>query len=1004
MLVSRTSRRTLAVWIALALAWPLFAWTAEEAEGARIDFARAVRVEDLKLETGAGFLHIADGTLFPSTSAGDRIVEIVLLGEATIHFTPPDDVEATQLELFTGQSELEEQVDEAVLVVCNDDAAKLLMDRPVVGETTEDVRTRVTELYREWIEGPGRRQLNVEEALLLDSIGDPRYEGYFAARLHNEELGTFILVVDPVEREQVTLGQFVAADTTEKEEKKIRKYLHRQQRRGKLMGVVLEDFGTWDTWVSTTLRDDAGEPSFGAAAFEPLKYTLDVTIGDSGKDITASARIDLEPRQSDVRFVRLMLHQDLVVDAVLGPDGAELQFGRNGSMLDVTLPDAPDGEAQTHVEVRYHGVMLEKVGSKVFSLRDTFYWYPHVGLEDRATYEVMLRYPRRFDLMASGKKVEEGEDAEARQKWERRWLGVPSMAFSFEIGDYEVRRIAAGKVAVTVAFDRFGDDALAEIHDEVLDTIRSSMQYYEKTFGPYPLDYLTVVTVPRLDSQGFLGFVTLSDLLMEDLGMLGLLLGFEDRRTVIAHEIAHQWWGNLVGWKSYRDQWLSEAMANYAAMIWARDRLPEDEQPRIGPTTGWQDQLTDVTDEGHAIESLGPLVLGGRLESSLSSGAYSAIVYKKGAVILNMLGKAYGDENFLKMLHELVRVASHKLIDSRDFITILEKTSGSELQWFADQYIFNTGLPEVYYDYEFTAAEDGKWKVSGSAKQQTPYRYTYSVERLSDGRLDVRRATVDQMDVSDSALTVPVRIAVYNPIGKRPASDKKKGKKGGSSAREPVSNASIDGRMMIRGKQHDFEFEVGYQPMEMWFDPKREVFGRFFSENDIPKRVMYYKGLDAVAAGNLEEGAEFFRRALEESAKGIDSPSVVADAINERRERSLDVRIRAQLAWLHMDRGDIDQAAQHLELLRKERKRAYFMADSYLRIGEGRLKLLQGDAEGAYARLSKNNRKRIWFVRPSGYALLAIAAKQTGNDKVYDAAMKKARRRGIDVKLLEEGS
>src|SRR5690606_41036364 len=139
-------------------------------------------------------------------------------------------------------------------------------------------------------------------------------------------------------------------------------------------------------------------------------------------------------------------------------------------------------------------------------------------------------------------------------------------------------------------------------------------------------------STPRDFSQSLPGLVTLSNPMMADLGWLGALAGVEDRRTVVVHELAHQWWGHLVGWRGYRDQWLSEAMANYAAVAWARATLPAGERPVFGPTARWRAALEAETADGRTIESLGPLVAGFRLASSKSAEAYAAIGDRKSVV------------------------------------------------------------------------------------------------------------------------------------------------------------------------------------------------------------------------------------------------------------------------------------------------------------------------------------------------------------------------------------
>ena len=116
------------------------------------------------------------------------------------------------------------------------------------------------------------------------------------------------------------------------------------------------------------------------------------------------------------------------------------------------------------------------------------------------------------------------------------------------------------------------------------------------------------------------------------------LLGSEDPRTVIAHEIAHQWWGHRVGWLTDRDQWLSESLADYSAELYARRKLV-DLGGWSSPTTGWREEMEQPVG-AFRLGDVGPVVMGSRLNSSLTDSAYGSIAYKKGAVVLQMLGAA----------------------------------------------------------------------------------------------------------------------------------------------------------------------------------------------------------------------------------------------------------------------------------------------------------------------------------------------------------------------------
>src|SRR6185503_20042896 len=133
---------------------------------------------------------------------------------------------------------------------------------------------------------------------------------------------------------------------------------------------------------------------------------------------------------------------------------------------------------------------------------------------------------------------------------------APPSAFPSRSAISRSRTVRAGHVEVRFAFGSGSSRVGRGVKDDVIKAVTDSLTYYEDRFGPYPLDDLTVTTANRGFSQGMLGFVTLSDFVLNDLGMWNRFFGLPDRRLVVAHEIAHQWWGNQVGWTSYRDQWI----------------------------------------------------------------------------------------------------------------------------------------------------------------------------------------------------------------------------------------------------------------------------------------------------------------------------------------------------------------------------------------------------------------------------------------------------------------
>jgi aminopeptidase N len=294
-----------------------------------------------------------------------------------------------------------------------------------------------------------------------------------------------------------------------------------------------------------------------------------------------------------------------------------------------------------------------------------------------------------MDLVAAGRRTDGGKEGGLR--WERRVTERPTFGVSFEVGSFKEYHARAGDMALTLYVDYFSSSVVNPWRDELLEAVAGSLENYGEVFGEYPFDELTVVTAPRGFSQSLLGFVTLSSAMVGDLGSLSFFL--EDRRTVVAHEVAHQWWGYVVGWKGYRDQWISEAMANYSALLYARNRL--EERPWRGPTTGWCTALTRTTADGRPLESIGPVVLGARLISSHAEGAYEAIVYQKGAVVLDMIARIFGEETFLKVLGAIARAVDFRSVSTEDFVALIEKASGAELAPFAAQ---RRGDPRAAYN------------------------------------------------------------------------------------------------------------------------------------------------------------------------------------------------------------------------------------------------------------------------------------------------------------------
>jgi hypothetical protein len=955
----------------------------------RIDAApqQAVRVDGFRLNTGLGELLLERGVLVPSTPVAGKPVEFAFIGRGRALLDPVEEVERSQLELFTGSPTLDEAFDEAVLVVALDSAVDALAALPSAAD--HESVSRAADIFDRWRASAERKLLEVDARLLRDGVGDPLAQGFFCASIRGSELGDVLWVIDPLADEQLTVGQFVRPELTTADRKRATRHLQREQRRGKLIGRTLADLGVWDTWVSLSLRGEDGSLTPGSTGVESRHYDLEVSLRGRMLELSGTARIELDVLVDNLRAVTLDLNADMVATRVTDGKGRELDFTQGASELTAILAESAGVGEVVSVAVEYTGRPFDRLRSGAFVQRRPLGWYPHAGLVDRATYSVEISWPKKYELLGSGT-VEEVGVARKGMAWQRRSLDVPALGFSFEVGDFRIATGRLGSVTITVAADRLGQEVSRDLAEELLDAVRGPLAYFQSIYGPYPLDELVVVSSPRGFSQGLLGFVTLSTAGIVDWDMWSALLGFEDRRLLIAHEISHQWWGNLVGWRSYRDQWISEAMANYSALLYERNRLRGRVGDAVGPgpTTGWRAALETTTEDGRPLESLGPMVLGVRLNSSLSLAAYDAIVYKKGAVVIDMLARLYGEEQFIEMLAELVRLGSGRAVTTEAFLDVLEALGGVELSWFERQYVLGTGIPEITYDASIRELEGGRWLVEGEAVQQASVVESFRVADPSGEGLDLQRVTTDRLDVTDSVLVVPFQIKLAQvPAG--PSS-------GGTG--ESFGSRWLAGRLVLEGESSPFRLELDDRPESFWLDRYGEVFGRFFAASRWPRRAGFHAGLDLLAVGDSEAAERVLLEALEKPILTDDEEAVGEDFDLERAALNVDVAIRLALARLYLESDRPAEAEAQIEAARARIPRAQLrLYERRLVPLEARCELLAGNPTTAFRQLKKALGRGRPIESAEAWGLYAIAAHLDGRAREYPEACRGAADRGVDL-------
>ena len=367
--------------------------------------------------------------------------------------------------------------------------------------------------------------------------------------------------------------------------------------------------------------------------------------------------------------------------------------------IQVVLPaPKPVGE-RFRIRFNYQGNVITDVGNNVLYVGERSSWYPNLGLGSPVSFDLKFDYPDSLTLVATGERVEqETADGRTRSRW--RSDGVFRVA-GFNLGPYHWVKRSVGKTTVEVYATREAEAALEQRHarrlfpsfgppspsrgrvepfpispdmvpplapaallQSVAESAAQALQYFESLFGPFPYSRLAISQIPGNFGQGWPELVylpTLSFLRKSERYDLGLPEKTEDLLShgMVAHEIAHQWWGNLLGWKTYHDQWLSEGLATYAAAL-DLSRQKDGDHRFHELLRGYKLDLLSKSKSGLSNEASGPIWLGQRLSNSLTPGGYDNIVYKKACWVLHMLRglmrdpSTGSDERFFSLLRDFV--------------------------------------------------------------------------------------------------------------------------------------------------------------------------------------------------------------------------------------------------------------------------------------------------------------------------------------------------------------
>jgi hypothetical protein len=662
-----------------------------------VDPEQTYRVRDLTLARGDIKIYLTEGILsFVTSVAGHSIAAVfttsgVDAGDAEIILLPPQRSERASLASFIHTPNLDEHFTAAVFLFTDDtfnDVSTQIRAAPVrkAPELAAEISTQFNPLVRQMSSGVDIRLIRS----LLDNHKPER--GLFYSAIFGRELGNFDVIYEPDEFEPVAAGRPLPPSGGHTE---------------------------FQLWTAFQLRHTAPQLTPPVTL---SNFSIDAAIHPD-LSMSVTARFSATPNFDGGRVFSFGLSRRLkVLSATIDDKPAEVFQRDTFATLDVKgsgtfllISEVPLASSKVYnVAVHYEGSVIRKAPDASYFVDERNAWFPYSG-PMLTNFDLTFRCPERLRLVSTGELVSD-EIVNGIRIVHRR-TQIPERLAGFNLGDYRtvveehgryrVECYANTAVAASVekqlaSGDGSGTPDLNSALQNLPKETERILDDYTHRWVQLPIHSIAVSPISGYFGQGFPGLIYLSTV---------SYLREQDRPTqlrsarmdtffsemLLPHEVAHQWWGNVVSAADYRTDWLMEAMANYSALQFLQRSKGSAVMNEVLDT--YREDLSKQ-ENGKSVESVGPVDFGVRLQHTADLLAWHTIVYEKGTWILHMLRERLGDEGFAKMQVRLLRDFAAKPISNEDFRKIASDfmpggQPDKNLTLFFDTWVYGTGIPKL---------------------------------------------------------------------------------------------------------------------------------------------------------------------------------------------------------------------------------------------------------------------------------------------------------------------
>ena len=438
-------------------------------------------------------------------------------------------------------------------------------------------------------------------------------------------------------------------------------------------------------------------------SWRPVHFDIDLTFDEQVSQLAAAhTTITVEVLAATLDHVDFDF-ADMVVDSVL-LDGKPARFERAAETLNVLLPDPAKRGNKLDITVNYHGqpkdglIFAKDRDGNSSATGDNWpnrvhYWIPSLDHPSaKATVTFTIAAPQRYQVVANGKFVSlTGNAAFSHWKFDE---AKPIPAYCMVVAANQGVIINPPDQTFPLLYNVPQRDR--EYAPKGFSPASSALAYFSQTVAPYPYEKLAlIVGATRFGGMENSSAIVFANNLFDQRQIdfsapLGSSNSVSKRfdiptrlESVVAHEIAHQWFGDSVTESTWSDLWLSEGFATYFAALFIEKHDGED---------AFREYMRDAAQRYFNFEKQAKFPIHDT-ETTKLMGMLNPNNYEKGAWVLHMLRSQLGDEAFFKGVRSYYNAHKEANASTEDLRQALEKASGKDLKSFFARWIYGSGHP-----------------------------------------------------------------------------------------------------------------------------------------------------------------------------------------------------------------------------------------------------------------------------------------------------------------------